>query len=157
MSETRDPVGEREPVGAEPTSGFRAVVGYVVAAWRDGHCEMTLEIGPQHINRSGVLHGGVVTTLLDAACGYAGCFCPDPDRVRKCVTLSLNAHFVKAATGGTVRAIGRVRGGGRRIFFASAELVDDRGNTLALGDGSFRYFRGSEDPAGVPVDTRLTG
>jgi acyl-coenzyme A thioesterase PaaI-like protein len=96
-------------------------------------------------------------TLLDAAAGLAGCYCPDPDRVRKCVTVSLNSHFVSAATGGTVRAIGRVKGGGRRIFFSTAELVDARGKVLALGDGSFRYFRGSEDPAGVPVDTRLTG
>ena len=157
MSGRRGPVGERELVGAEPTSGFRGLVGYVIDAWREGYCEMVLEVGPQHVNRSGVLHGGVVSTLIDASCGYAGCFCPDPDRVRKAVTLSLNTHFARAATGGTVRAIGRVKGGGRRIFFASAELVDARGDILALGDGSFRYFRGSEDPAGVPIDTRLTG
>ncbi|MEQ8699116.1 MAG: PaaI family thioesterase [Bauldia litoralis] len=148
-------MNERDLVGEEPTSGFRGLVGYVIDVWREGYCEMVLEMGPQHGNRSGVLHGGVVSTLIDAACGYAGCYCPDPDRVRKAVTLSLNTHFVKAATGGEVRAIGRLKGGGRRIFFSSAELVDARGNTLALGDGSFRYFRGSEDPAGVPVDTRL--
>lgn len=142
--------------GAEPTSGFRDAVGYTVAAWADGYCEMALEVGPGHINRSGVLHGGVVMTLLDAAAGYAGCWCPTPGRVRKCVTLSMTTQFVKAATGGRVTAIGRVRGGGRRIFFATAELVDASGKLLALGDGSFRYFRGSEDPAGVPAGTTLT-
>lgn len=156
MSGGTGPDSERERVGAEPASGFRAAVGYVIGEWREGYCEMVLEIGPQHINRSGVLHGGVVMTLLDAAAGYAGCWCPDPDRVRKCVTLSLNSHFVKAATGGTVRSIGRVKGGGRRIFFSSVELTDAQGNVLAIGDGSFRYFRGSEDPAGVPIDTKLS-
>jgi uncharacterized protein (TIGR00369 family) len=135
-----------------PDGGFADLVGYRLVAWRDGEAELAMQVGPQHLNRSGVLHGGVVTTLLDAACGFAGCYCAVPGRVRRAVTLSLTTHFVGQVTGGGLRATARLNGGGRRIFSVVAEVYDDTGALVAHALGMFRYRSGSENPDGVPAE-----
>src|SRR5690348_14079181 len=139
------------PAQADMPSGFRQLLGYRVLDWKDGEAAITLTIGPRHLNRSGALHGGVVTTLIDAAGGYAGTFCAEPGHVRRCVTVSLNAQFLAQTRTGALTVRARVRGGGKRLFIASAEVTDAGGVLLAIGEGVYRYRNGSENPLGVPV------
>jgi uncharacterized protein (TIGR00369 family) len=136
---------------ADPPSGFRQLLGYRVLEWRDGEAAITLTIGPRHLNRSGALHGGVITTLVDAAGGYAGCFCAAAGRVRRSVTVSLTTQFLTQAKTGVLTARARVRGGGRRLFVASVEVHDGTGALVAVGEGVYRYRTGSEGPEGVPL------
>ena len=118
---------------------FADLVGYRLAAWREDHAEIVLALGRQHVNRTGRLHGGVLCTLIDAACGYAGTFAVE-GRSRQALTLALTTQFLAAAhAGATLTATGRRVGGGRRIFFAAAEVHDEAGRLVARGDGTFRY------------------
>jgi len=107
-------------------SGFQALIGYRIVEWSEGLAIVDLAIGPQHLNRSEVLHGGVLTTLIDTVCGYAGCYCPVPGRVRRAVTLSLTTNFTGQVGSGVLKAIGRKQTGGRRIFYCSGEVFDAR-------------------------------
>jgi uncharacterized protein (TIGR00369 family) len=132
-------------------SGFSQLLGYKLAEWRDGEAVIVLTIAPRHLNRSGALHGGVITTLIDAAGGYAGCFCAEPGHVRRCVTVSLSTQFLAQTRSGALTAKARVRGGGKRLFVASAEILDSSGTLLAVGEGVYRYRSGSENPQGVPA------
>ena len=132
--------------------GFHGVLGYRQKVWEEGRAEVVLEIQPYHLNMGGVLHGGVLSSLLDVACAQAGLYCPDPGRMRRALTLSLSTTFTGQASEGEVRAIGTLRSQGRRIFASSGEIVDAQGNLLAMGEGTFRYRGGSGRPEGVPVD-----
>lgn len=133
--------------------GFRDLVGYRVEEWSEGRAVVALDVGAQHSNRGGYLHGGVLTTIIDAACGLAGCYCTVEGNYRGAVTLTLNTSFLRAGQAGkTVRAVARVRGGGRSIYTAAADVLDDAGHLLATGQGTFRYRRGSEKPEGVPIE-----
>jgi len=135
-----------------PHGSFADLVGYRLGAWREDLAEILLEVEARHLNRSGVLHGGVLTTLIDTACGYAGCHCAVPGNVRRAFTLSLNSHFVgTAGAGARLTATGRKTGGGRQIFFSTAEVRDQDGTLIGQGDGVFRYRNGSEDPEGQPT------
>jgi hypothetical protein len=49
------------------------------------------------------------------------------------------------------RAVGRRRGGGRKIFMVTCEVFDDQEKLIAMGEGTFRYRSGSENPEGVPA------
>ena len=134
-----------------PSAAYGELIGYRLAAWREDYAEIVLDLGPQHLNGHGIPHGGLIMTLLDSACGYAGVYCPVPGNVRHAVTLSLTTQFVAQARGfGRLTAIGRRTGGGRSIFFATGELRDAEGRLIAQASGTFRYRKGSEDPAGQP-------
>ena len=129
---------------------FGQMLGFRIVEWRDGHVRIEMDIRPEHLNRSGVLHGGIISALLDSACGYVGTWCTKEGNVRRVVTVSLTTNFTGQAKGGTITTIGRKRGGGRKIFFASAEVLDGNGQVLGFGDGVLRYRSGSEDPEGIP-------
>ena len=47
-------------------------LGIRLASVGDGHCVFELDLEPRHLNRQGSVQGGVIATMLDAACGYAG-------------------------------------------------------------------------------------
>lgn len=142
-------MNEPDDILGEPPSGFQGLLGYRLAAWDDGHAVLELDVGPQHLNRAGVLHGGVLTTLLDTVMGFAGTWCPYPGRRRTTVTLSLSTAFTGQASSGTVRATARKAAGGTRIYTCTGEVAGPDGTVLALGQGTFRYRTGSEDPRGV--------
>jgi uncharacterized protein (TIGR00369 family) len=138
-------------VQADPPSGFRQLLGYKLVEWKDGEAAIALTIGPRHLNRAGALHGGVLSTLIDAAGGYAGTFCAVPGHVRRCVTVSLTTQFLAQTKSGVLTARSRVRGGGKRLFMTSTEVTDAAGVLLAIGEAVYRYRTGSENPHGVPA------
>lgn len=125
----------------ETRSGFSLLTGYRLLAWREGEAELVLTVEEQHINRSGVLHGGMLSTLLDAACGYAGTYSADPEKPRRAFTLSLTCHFIKAALlGERLTAKGIKSGGGKSVFFARGELRNGAGELIGQGEGVFKYI-----------------
>lgn len=131
-------------------TGFQALLGHRIVEWSEGLAVAELAVGPQHLNRNGFLHGGVLTALIDTVCGYAGCYCAVPGRVRRAMTLSLTTNFTAQVNGGVIKAVGRKQTGGSRIFYCSGEVLDKDGMLLAIGQGTFRYRSGSESAEGVP-------
>ena len=102
------------------------------------------------LNRSGVVHGGVLATLLDHAGGLSGMHCTVPGNRRYGMTLSLTAHYLKQGKAGKVSAIGQRVSGGRKIFYARSEVIAEDGEILASGSSVHRYRSGSENPEGTP-------
>lgn len=108
---------------------------------------MQLRLEDLHLNQAGTLHGGVVTTMIDIACAIAvrahhddapyGTVEPMPEAELPIATLTLNTSFLATARSGTVSVRAYRRGGGRRIHFVSAEVMDQDGNCIATGDGSY--------------------
>jgi uncharacterized protein (TIGR00369 family) len=139
-------------LAAEGHSGFQNLLGYRLAEWREDHAVVEMAIAPKHLNRNGVLHGGVAVTLLDTACGFAGTFCPIPGRRRSTMTLSLTTSFTGQTSAGVLRAVARKVAGGTRIYTCAGELIDEQGRIIAVAQGTFRYRTGSEKPEGVPIE-----
>ena len=133
-------------------TAYADLIGYRVRIWTEDTIELELEVGPQHLNRSGVLHGGVLAGLIDTACGYSGCYCAEPGRVRRASTLSLDVRFLAPVQGGMrLTVTGHKRGGGRQIYFANAEVRDETGRLVSEGSTVHKYRPGSEDSRGVPL------
>ena len=126
----------------ETPVGFGQLVGYRLTLWRPDQAELELHLEARHLNRSHVPHGGVITTLLDTVCGYAGCYSAEPGKIRRAMTLSLNTSFLgQAVASSTLTARARRTGGGQTVFFARGELVDDEGRLIATAEGVFKYLR----------------
>ncbi len=142
---------ELDPLRAR--DGFADLVEYRLTLWSEGYCELELAVAAKHLNRSGLLHGGVPATLMDAACGYAGCFIATPGRRRRGFTLALNTQFIGAVGAGTTIVCKATKtGGGRSIFFASAEVLSQDGELLARGDAVYKYRGRSGEPEGEPLE-----
>lgn len=135
----------------EQPSGFQDLLGYRLADWQPGSATLELDVEPCHLNRGGSIHGGVLSTLIDTACGFAATYCAQEGHARRVVTLSLTVNYTGIARHGRIRAIARTKGGGAKIVFCEADVLDEDGRVLAFGNGSFRYRSGSERPEGVPL------
>ncbi|AHI29554.1 MULTISPECIES: PaaI family thioesterase [Marinobacter] len=131
--------------------GFHSLLGYSQASWEENEAVIELELQARHLNLGGVIHGGVLTSLLDIAMAQAGTHCPYPGRMRKAITLSLTTTFTGQCSSGVIRVTGRKRAGGTRIFNSTGEVHDDQGNLLAIAEGTFRIRSGSDKPEGVPI------
>jgi uncharacterized protein (TIGR00369 family) len=137
--------------GGKDLPGFHQVLGYRQVSWTEDEAVIELDVLACHLNMAGVLHGGVITALLDVVLAEAGTYCPYPGRVRKAITLVLNTTFTGQCSGGVIRAIGKRRAGGSRIFNSSGEVRDQDDRLLAIGEATFRLRSGSEHPQGVPL------
>lgn len=122
------------------THGFREQVGYFVVEWRNGYAEIALDIGEQHGNRMGIVHGGVYMTILDAAMGHAATYSADPADRKRCVTVSLTTSFMRSADGGRITAIGSLEGVHDRIATCRGRIISADGTLLIAAQASFRYL-----------------
>jgi len=121
-------------------SPFQAMMGFRLVEWRDGWAKVVLDVRPEFLNRTGVLHGGVLATMLDCSLGYAACFSPDSERAS--VTISLTTGYLAPASDGMLVATGKVDGGGRKIVACTGEVRHgEGGRLLAVGQGSFKRLR----------------
>ena len=114
-------------------------MGATLVEWGPEHALVSLAISQHHLNRSGVVHGGIYAVLADAAAGLAGCYSHHPAAHRKSYTLSLTTNFLGSAAQGRLNARGSLRRRGRRVYFATVEITGDTGELLAVGEGSFLY------------------
>jgi uncharacterized protein (TIGR00369 family) len=145
-----------DPIKHEPITGFQGLLDYRIREWRDGHAVVELEMADRHRNRAGVLHGGVIMTMIDAAGGLSGTFCAVPGNVRRGMSLSISTNFTGQATDGLVRAIAKRTRGGKKIFFASVEVYAGE-ELIGTGEGVYRYRGGYESPEGKPMPPLVRG
>jgi len=127
--------------GAGAIRGFGDFVGTRTVANRPNWGMATLEIEPRHLNRLDIVHGGVILTLLDHACGAALTHGSSKELGKAAVTVSLNATFLRAARSGKLYGIGRCIKRGQSIAFCEAVIEDETGAAIAKASGSFKLIR----------------
>ena len=120
-------------------TGAQRLLGFVVdVGGGDGRARAWLDLGPQHLNRHGVLHGGIAATLLDVASGFTASLSADSQAGALFLTVALDTQFVAPARSGRVTATARVTGGGRSLLFVAAELTGEDGTLIAASTGVFK-------------------
>jgi uncharacterized protein (TIGR00369 family) len=117
--------------GALPPPPIAHLLGLALDAVEEGRVSFSLTPSEPHVNPLGIVHGGVVATLLDSAMG-----CAVHSRLPKgrgYTTLEVKVNFLRALTErtGPVRATGRVVHLGRTTATAEATLADAAGRLLA--------------------------
>src|SRR3546814_7533818 len=110
-------------------------LGVQMVAWQPNTCTFALDIEPRHLNRQRSLHGGLIATMLDAACGYSGAYSEPGEPKRHAVTVMLTRSYIGKVNQGRILVPGHMTGYGRKIYFASAELRRDSGELIATAQG----------------------
>ena len=90
---------------------------------REGYARLSLTLEPRHTNPNGVMHGGVITTMMDSALGAALGSLRGPEASRSPhATVEMNASFLAGARPGDKIVVeGRVLRLGKTIAFGEAE------------------------------------
>lgn len=135
MTTTAEP-----PVPTPEMRGFGDYVGTRTLAVRPNWGLVELDLAAWHLNGRPTVHGGVVLTLLDHACGAALTYGSEKALGKAAVTLSLSASFLHGAETGKLFAIGRCLRRGRSIAFCEAHVEDEAGELIARASGSFKLI-----------------
>ncbi len=90
-----------------------------------GEAEIVLDLPfrPELSQHHGFFHGGIVSTLLDTACGYAALSVAPPGTSVLSVEFKIN--FLAPARGALMRGVGRVVRAGRTISVSQGEASVD--------------------------------
>lgn len=135
MPSAPDPI-IRDETGTQRTLGYVLDVGQ-----SDKRARCSLEVDARHLNRHGVVHGGIVSCLLDSACGATASLSVDPTGRAPFLTATLTVNFIAPAREGRVEAVGTITGGGRSLLHIAGELHDAEGTLLASAVGVFKRLR----------------
>lgn len=103
---------------------------------------------PEHRNLQGLVHGGVLATLVDIAMGLAVRSVVGP--MRRHVTIDLTVHYLRPAAPGPIAAVGTTLRVGSQIAFAEGSVEDASGRTLVRASGTYSVTteRASGEAAG---------
>ena len=131
---------DQEPLDGSPYP-YQELLGYEITEWEQGRCLVSMPLRDRHTNRYGIPHRGVYVSLLDTAMGFAGSYSPPGEEKRFAMTLSLTTNFLSRPKGRILRTEAKVNGGGRNTFFCEGRVVDETGEVIATGTGTFRIRR----------------
>lgn len=105
-------------------------IGASIEAISPGKIEIEFPYQSNLTQQNGFIHAGIVSTVLDSACGYAA-FSLMPQDV-SVLTIEFKINLLSPATGDRFRGYGKVKKAGRSISVAEAELYafSDQGKKL---------------------------
>lgn len=102
------------------TQGLMQTLGAKLALVGDGEVHVTLPFSKHLSQQHGFIHAGVVTSIVDNACGYAaltkapqGC---------EIVSVEFKINFLRPALGDRFLAVGRVQNAGRSLTICTGEV-----------------------------------
>jgi acyl-coenzyme A thioesterase 13 len=128
-----------EPPVTELPNTFQRLTGYQIKHEGSEQIVIEVDIDEQcHLNRMGIVHGGMIATLLDAAAGQLRTQYFPPDK-RQWVTLGINISFVSAARPGRLIATAHMIEAKKSVYFAHAEVRDASDKLIATATATFSY------------------
>jgi uncharacterized protein (TIGR00369 family) len=114
-------------------------LGITVAVREPGHSRMVLQVDPGWHNPNGVVHGGLIYTLIDYSMGGAVSAGLAPEEY--CTSIEVKVSYLSSVREGTLTAETHVFKEGRTIAFVESKVHDQSGRLVATGSGSMFIFR----------------
>ncbi len=128
--------------GELPPPPVARLIGFTMASVELGLVVMEMEVGPQHANPMGTLHGGILCDLADAAMGMA--YASSLDEGETFTTLELKINFLKPVRTGRLIATGRLVKGGRTVGLVECDIHDDNDRLVARASSTCMTLRGEQ-------------
>ncbi len=142
--EPADPDCETRVRASFARQAVMATLGVTLERIIPGECALDIAHRADLTQQHGFLHAGIVTTVLDSACGYAALSLMEPGAAVLSVEFKVN--LLAPARGERFRAEARVVKAGRTLSVVTAELraLDAAGDqsVVALMTGTMMTVRG---------------
>jgi uncharacterized protein (TIGR00369 family) len=133
----------REFVGQFP---FFQLIGLELCDVKPKWAKTQLVVRPELHNPSGVIHGGVIATLIDTTIAQSILMTDEYQAARESrgtlSTIDLHVKYLRPASAGTLSCEAEVVHLGKRVIHARAVLRDENGKDLAIGDATLMIVLG---------------
>ena len=114
---------------ATQPAGWMETLGARISESEPGRVVLELDAGPQHRHGGGVVQGGVITQIADAAMGMSLATLQEDGLWN--TTIELKINFIRPVISGRLRAVGRVVEMRQTLMFSEADVLDDRDRLVA--------------------------
>lgn len=123
------------------TTGTQFVdfVGLELREVEPGRAVVEVSLAEHHLNREGVVHGGLIFTLCDMAAGVAAG--AEETGRRGVLTMDCSMYFLRPGRGARLRAVGTVVRAGRTAAVVESQAFDESGELIAKGVFTEFYIR----------------
>lgn len=122
------------------TSPYPHHLGMSLISISTDQAEVKLNTGQCHLQPFGIVHGGVLATLIDTATFWSA-FMRLPEDAGL-VNIDLKLNYLKSISNGLMTAQGCCIRAGRSINYAEASVTDEKGNLLAHGTSTLLVLPG---------------
>jgi uncharacterized protein (TIGR00369 family) len=112
-----------------PRAGWRETVGARIVEVEPGRVVVELEVHAGHRHEGGVVQGGIITQIADAAMGMSLMTRQEAHLTNTTVELKIN--FLRPVAEGRLRAVGRVVEMRKTLLFSEADVLDEDGRLVA--------------------------
>ena len=114
---------------------LRQFLGMDIEEVEPGRAIARVVVSSDLLNPNGVVHGGVLFTMIDTAMGKATLSVLDEGQL--CASVEVQLRFLRPIAGGTLTAEAQVIRPGRKIVHLEARIRDGGGELMATGTGTF--------------------
>ena len=122
-------IGRAQALRTAVPAGWMETLGARIADAEPGRVVVELVAGPQHRHGGGVVQGGVITQIADAAMGLTLATLQE-DGIWN-TTIELKINFIRPVIEGRLRAIGRVIEMRQTLLFSEADVLDEQNRLVA--------------------------
>jgi uncharacterized protein (TIGR00369 family) len=122
-------VKRAEGLLAAKPDGWMQTLGARITEAEPGRVVLELEAGPQHRHGGGVVQGGVITQIADAAMGMSLATLQEDGLWN--TTIELKINFIRPVISGRIRAVGRVVEIKQTLMFGEADVLDEQDRLVA--------------------------
>jgi acyl-CoA thioesterase len=133
---------ELPQVRGESVGPLGDMLGMVIEQKSPGRTRMRLTVDPTWNNPNGVLHGGVIYTLIDYSMG--GAVKGSLPEGEYCATIQVQVNYLSSVREGTLWVDTTVVKQGRNIAFTESKVWDNGARLVATASGSMFIFRQDE-------------
>jgi uncharacterized protein (TIGR00369 family) len=127
--------------GIVPIPPIAKFLGFSISDVSDGRVEIAFTADEKiHANPMGTLHGGVLSSIADAAMGLA--YGTTLDEGETFTTIELKINFLKPVWNSNLRAMGKVVKRGQTIGLLECDIFDEQNKLVARASSTCMSLRG---------------
>ena len=124
---------------AESVGTLGDLLGIVNESRQAGGARMHVTVDPALNNPNGVVHGGIIYTMVDSSMGRAVQY--GLPKGEHCATIEIKISYLTSVREGTVTVETEVVKQGRNIAFLTSKVTDDQDRLVATASGTMFIFR----------------
>ena len=114
---------EEEVLESYRKQGFMQYLGIEIISIEEGIVKVSCKKSDKLTQQNGFFHAGVITSIADAACGYAAL--TTMPKGSDVLSVEFKTNLMKPAISDTIIATGKVIKSGRTLVFCEAKITDE--------------------------------